>query len=138
MANLRPNLDTALYSVLNVASLTNLATGGVYNLLAPQDTRPPYVVYQAMSKVDDYWAYTQRGAQAVYMVKAISRSALSVKEATDIDTQVDTLLQDATLTITGFGPIYCRRESDFYLSEDLNGDTYQHVGGLYRIIADQS
>jgi hypothetical protein len=138
MANLRPNLDTALFNVLNVASLVNLATGGVYNMLAPQGTPPPYVVYQAQSKDDDYWAFTERGGDAIYMVKAVSRSALSVKEATDIDTQIDTLLQDATLTITGFGQIYCRRQSDFYLTEDLNGDVYQHIGGLYRVIADQS
>ena len=60
------------------------------------------------------------------------------KEAATIDTQIDTLLQDATLTITGYGPIYCRRESDFYLPENVGGKVYQHQGGLYRVIADQS
>ena len=31
MANLRVNLDTAVYAVLNVAAVTNEATGGVFD-----------------------------------------------------------------------------------------------------------
>ena len=53
MENLRVNLDTAVFNVLNVASVLNEATGGVFNGIAPQGTTPPYVVFQAMSKVDD-------------------------------------------------------------------------------------
>lgn len=137
MANLRVNLDTAVYSVLNVEAVVNEATGGVFNGLAPQGTAPPYVVFSAMSKNDDYWSYTGRGAEAVYMIKAISRSAWP-KEAGDIDTQVDSVMQDASLSITGFSLLACRREEDIYLVENQDGVIYQHVGGLYRIIADQS
>lgn len=137
MANLRVNLDTAVYSVLNVAAVTNEATGGVFNGIAPQGTEPPYVVFSAMAKTDDYFAYTERGGQAVYMVKAISRSPWP-KIAGDIDTQIDTVMQNASLSITGHTLIECRRESDIYLVEDLDGVIYQHIGGLYRIIADES
>ena len=137
MANLRVNLDTAVYAVLNVEAVVNEATGGVFNGLAPQGTAPPYVVFSAMSKNDDYWSYTGRGAEAVYMIKAISRSAWP-KEAGDIDTQVDSVMQDASLSITGFSLLACWREEDIYLVENQDGVIYQHVGGLYRIIADQS
>lgn len=137
MANLRPNLDAALFIVLNVQSLTNLAEGGVFNTLAPQGTKPPYVVFQAMSKVDDYWAYTQRGGDALYMVKAITQIAWP-KDSADIDTQIDILLQDVTLSIAGYTQLLCRRESDIYLMEDVGGEVYQHQGGIYRIIADQT
>ena len=137
MANLRVNLDTAVYSVLNVAAVTNEATGGVFNGIAPQGTEPPFVVFSAMSTTDDYFAYTERGGQAVYMIKAIDRSPWP-KSAGDIDTQIDSVMQDASLSITGHTLIECRRESDIYLVEDLDGVTYQHVGGLYRIIADES
>ena len=54
------------------------------------------------------------------------------------DTQIDTALQDATLTITGFNHVYCRRESDIYLTENVGGVMYQHIGGTYRIIGDES
>ena len=137
MANLRVNLDTAVYAVLNVASVTNEATGGVFNGVAPQGTEPPFVVFQAMSKVDDYYAYTERGGSAIYMVKAIDRS-IWPKTAGDIDTQIDSVMQDASLSITGHTLISCRREEDIYLVEDTGGVTYQHVGGLYRILADET
>ena len=137
MANLRVNLDTAIFSTLNVASVTNEATGGVFNSVAPQGAEPPFVVFQAMSKTDDYFAYTGRGAEAVYMVKAIAQSPWP-KSAGDIDTQVDSVMQDASLSITGFSLLSCRREEDIYLVEDQEGVIYQHVGGLYRIVADQS
>ena len=137
MANLRVNLDTAIYSVLNVEAVTNEVTGGVFNGIAPQGTEPPFVVFQAMSKVDDYFAFTGRGGAAIYMVKAIDRS-IWPKGAGDIDTQIDGVMQDASLSITGHALLMCRRESDIYLAEDQAGVVFQHVGGLYRIIADQS
>ena len=137
MANLRVNLDTAIFDALNVATITNEATGGVFNGVAPQGTEPPFVVFSAMAKTDDYFAYSERGGQAVYMVKAIDRSPWP-KSAGDIDTQIDSALQDAALSISGYSLISCRREEDIYLVEDLSGVMYQHVGGLYRIIADES
>jgi len=33
--------------------------------------------------------------------------------------------------------LLCRRESDVALVEELGGDVFHHVGGIYRIIADQ-
>ena len=137
MANLRVNLDTAIFSTLNVASVTNEATGGVFNSVAPQGAEPPFVVFQAMSKTDDFFGYTGRGAEAVYRVKAIDQRPWP-KAAGDIDTQVDSVMQDASLSITGFALQSCRREEDIYLVEDQEGVIYQHIGGLYRIIADQS
>ena len=65
MANLRVNLDTAIYAVRNVEAVTNEATGGIFNGVAPQGTEPPFVVFQAMSKVDDYFSYTGRGGTAL-------------------------------------------------------------------------
>ena len=73
----------------------------------------------------------------MYMVKAITRSPWP-KESGDIDTQIDSVMQNSSLSISGYRLIECRRESDIYLVEDLEGITYQHVGGLYRIIADES
>ncbi len=137
MANLRVNLDTAVYAVLNVESVTNEATGGVYNMVAPDGVEPPFVVFQAMSKVDDYYAYSERGGSAVYMVKAIDRNVWP-KTAGDIDTQIDSVMQDASLSITGHTLISCRREEDIYLVEDQGGVIYQHIGGLYRIMADET
>ena len=137
MANLRPNLDTAIFTALNVTSLTDLAPGGIFNTLAPKGTAAPYVLFQVSSKIDDNFSYTKRGADAVYIVKAISQSPWP-KEASDIDTQIDALLENATLTISGYTQLVCRRQSDFSFTEDVGGEVYQHQGGLYGITADES
>ena len=137
MANLRVNLDKAVFDALNVSAVLAVAPGGVYNSVAPPSTQPPWVVFQAFSKIDDYWAFTQRGGSALYQVKAVSLSRWP-KEAGDIDTQIDTALQDATLTITGFSQFFVRRESDFYLQEPRGSEIFFQIGGLYRIIADET
>ena len=137
MANLRVNLDTAVFDKLNITSVTNEAIGGVFNTMAPAGADTPFVVFQAMSKVDDYFSYTGRGGEAIYMVKADDESRWP-KTASDIDTQIDSALQDASLSISNHSLIFCRRESDIYLVEDLDGAIYQHIGGLYRIIADET
>jgi hypothetical protein len=137
MANLRVNLDTAVYDVLNVQAVTNEALGGVFNMMAPSGVDTPFVIFQAMSKVDEYFSYTGRGAAAVYMVKAIDESRWP-KVAADIDTQIDSAMQNASLSITGFSLLACRRESDVYLVEDQDGKVFQHIGGLYRVVADES
>ena len=135
MANFRLNVDKAVFDTLNVAGVVNVATGGVFNTMARRDVSPPYVIFQAMSKVDEH-SFNGRFGNAVYMVKAVSRSPWP-KEAEDVDTQVDTVMEDASLSITGYTRLLCRREQDFYLVEDQGGERWQHVGGLYRIIADQ-
>ena len=137
MANLRVNLDTAVYDKLNVESVTNEATGGVFNLMAPTGVDTPFVVFQAVSKLDDYFSFTGRAGNSLYMIKAIDESSWP-KGAADIDTQIDSVMQDVALSISGYGLFYCRRESDIYLVDDQAGKVFQHVGGMYRIIADQS
>ena len=136
MANARLQIDKAVYNVLNVASLQTLATGGIYNTMAPEGAAAPYVIFQAFSKIDEH-SFDGRYANAVYMVKAVSRQRWP-KEASDVDTQVDTLMEDATLSITGFSQLICRRENDVYLVEEEAGNIWHHIGGLYRIMADET
>lgn len=138
MANLRAELDIALFPVLNVAAITNLATGGVHNTQALPDSDFPYVIYQYISKIDVYATYTIRSGEAIYMVKALSDKPWP-KEALDIDTQIDAALQDANLSISGFTQLRCRRENDMpSLIEDLGGKTIHQIGGIYRITADET
>lgn len=136
MANARLQVDKALIAALNVAAVLEVAPGGVHNSVAPQGTATPFVVFQAMSKEDAH-TFNGRFANMVYMVKAVSKNTWP-KQAMDVDTLVDTTLEDAALTISGFNQLLCRRQSDIYFTEEHGGDVWQHIGGLYRIIADQS
>ena len=136
MANFRLNVDKAVFDKLNTETVLATAKGGVFNSVAPRGAQPPFVVFQAMSKVDEH-TFNGRFGNAIYLVKAVSESPWP-KEAEDVDTVVDTALEDATLTITGYRALLCRRESDFSLVEEIGGKTFTHVGGLYRIMADQT
>lgn len=136
MASLRTNLDKAIFDALNVAAVHTAAPGGVFNTVAPMGTPSPYVVFQAVSKVDDY-SFARRYAQALYQVKAVSRNPWP-KEAADIDDDIDTALQDKALAITGYTMLLCRREGDIYLVEDVAGVIWHSIGGTYRVIADES
>lgn len=136
MANARLQVDKAMFAALNVTGVLEVAPGGVHNSVAPQGTLPPWVVFQAMSKEDEH-TFNGRFAAMVYMVKGVTQSTWP-KAAMDIDTVIDTTLEDATLTISGFSPLLCRRQSDIYFIEEAGGNIWQHIGGLYRVIADQT
>ena len=136
MANARLQVDKALFTVLNVNALLALAPGGIFNTEAPAGVAEPFVVYQAMSKEDDH-TFSGRFADMIYMVKAVAKSRWP-KKAMDVDTQIDTLLEDATLSVTGFNQLLCRRVNDVYLPITVSGHEYQQVGGMYRIQVDQS
>lgn len=136
MASLRTNLDKAMFEKLNVQAVLTAAPGGVFNTVAPPGAKPPYVVFQAVSKIDDH-SFSKRFAEALYQVKAVSRQPWP-KEAAEIDDDIDTALEDAALSITGYTTLLCRRESDIYLVEQANGEVWHHIGGTYRVIADES
>jgi hypothetical protein len=136
MSNFRLQTDAALYVTLNVQALNELAPGGVFASIARQDTVSPWVIFQMVSKIDEH-SFAGRFANALYIVKAVSESPWP-KQAEDVDTQIDTLLEDAGLSISGYNLLLCRRESDFTLMEDRGGKVFTHIGGYYRIVADQT
>lgn len=133
MANARPNLDTTLHDLLNVSALLAKATGGVHNSLAPGHVSPPYCIYQAVSNINAR-TLGKRYSNLTYLVKGVSRAAWPM-EAAEIDTEIDTLLEAATLTVSGFTFVtgMCIREEDFYFVEEDEGQVWTHQGGLYRI-----
>lgn len=137
MASFRDEVEPALMTVLNVKSVLDKATGGIWNTHVPPNVDPPWVVFQAVNKNDDYPTFTVRGANGLYMVKAVSDSPYP-KDATAIDALVDAVLQNASLSMSSFTLLWCRRESDIYLTEERGGSLWTQTGGLWRIMADES
>lgn len=144
MANFGASVDEAVYNILNVESMLTLALdngaiiGGVFNQVAPAKgspdyVKPPYVIFQFMSN-PAWWTFSNRFGDGRYLVKAISESAWP-GEASQIDTHIDTLMEDAVLTIPGFDLIECRRVQDFREPEVDGSTIWQHIGGIYRIQA---
>lgn len=147
MANFRISVDEAVFNILNVESMLALdldggaILGGVFNGVAPKRgdpnyVEPPFVIFQFMTNIPN-WTFSKRFGDGRYLVKAVSKTPWP-REASKIDTQIDTLMEDAVLTIPGFDQIECRRVQDVSFPEVDGSITWQHIGGIYRIQAGES
>jgi len=127
-------LETALYSKLTdgTALTAKLAgTASVYNQIAPRGAAMPYVVFGLQGGGDENIT-PARFKNLVYSVKAVSES--SMKSAGEIDAEIDNLLHKGTLSVTGWGVMWCMREADYrYTETTAEGRNVWHVGGNYRI-----
>lgn len=126
-------LSTGIYTLLTGdATLMALATGGVHSQRVPQDTAPPYVVFAQQSALDHY-AFTRRAwEERFYLVRGITKGS-NADAADDIAARIDTILNDATLTVAGYANIVCRRVNPIEYTESPGGVEYHHAGGVYRI-----
>ena len=127
------NAGSALYSVLTggTALVGKLGGTAIYNRLVPQGTACPYVLF-FRSAATEQNSSPRRARDLIYTVKAVTQDDL--KEAEDIDVEIDTLLHGAALTITGWGNYWTARETDIsYLELGAAGVIYYHVGAQYRV-----
>ncbi len=135
---MNPNaIDAALYTKLAGGTALTTLLGGtaVYQYLAPEKTDPPYVIYQRMSQVPINVLAGAAIESAAYMVKGVTEGPSAVL-AGSVAGAIDTLLQDQTLTISGYTHLHLRRESSIDYVETDNGVRYSHRGAIYRILAD--
>jgi hypothetical protein len=130
-------LASALYTKLRTTAelITELGGTFIYNKQAPQNPNDNYVVFsqQAGGDVNDT---PIRERSVLYTIFGI---ALTQAKAAAIDTDIDTALHLAELTISGWSNLWLARETDVNISQiDSGGVTRYHVGGIYRVIMDKS
>jgi len=134
--NYRTILDDAIYGKLNVAGVTDIAAGP-YNTVAPNSATSPWAQFSLQSMNRDDWAFAGEGCEALYLVKAVGSGGWPYGfEA--IDTAIITALHDQTLSLSGATNIYIRRQSDIRYSETIGGVRWWHLGGLYKIICNDT
>lgn len=135
-------VDTALYTILSAdagtamgtvtGSLNNLGATAAYRMIAPQTATLPYVIFNQQSGMD-VWTFNDRERKSLlYQVKAVG-SGHSGSAISAMNDRLDTLLNDAALSMTGWGCKRIRRESDVEYTESDQGIIYHHVGGIFRI-----
>lgn len=108
----------------------------IYHNQAPAGAAYPYVVFQKQSGVPTE-AFGDPSALEtdVWMVKAVDRST-SADIAEAIRERLKTLLNDATLSISGATLLYLRRQNDSpEYTELTDGVIFQHVGSLFRLVS---
>ena len=128
-------INAAIYARLAAASgLTALLANGtasLYYQVAPSEAVMPFVVWDHLSDTELTQTPKRETSLLTYFRGYHQTSA---KAAADIDTQLHAALEDATLSITGFGAYWCKRASGRAVAElaEDNSRVYS-AGGIYRI-----
>ena len=110
----------------------------VYPKLPPEGAEYPLITVMAQSAPAAERTFGRVAFEdAVYLVKAIDQDS-SPKTAHDLNALIRTSLDRATITISGYTSLGISWERDIDYTEEFNGQTYQHEGGLYRLMAEAS
>lgn len=132
-------VEAWLYSTLSgSATLKTYVDTRIYSHVAPAGAATPFVLWSHQSSHDVRGVGPTRVmASYVYQVKVVGQTGGfgGIADAAD---ELDDLLQGATGTTTDGIVLSCVRESTVAYAEVENGVQYRHLGGLYRIFAQET
>lgn len=129
-------LNTGIYNALKAGTALTSLLGGtaIYYIQAPDDTAYPYVVFSIQGG-GDLNLSPSRMKDTLYFVRGYSK--VSPAAAGSIDAQLDALLHNKTITVTGWSNYNTQRETDIENSEvDNANQTIYMAGGVYRVSLD--
>lgn len=108
----------------------------IFYQAAPEGALFPLVILNRQSGVPtEAFQDPQALDTDVWLVKGVDHAS-SADTVEAISARIRTLLNDATLSISGEACLYLRRQSDVDYPEVTSGETYLHSGSLYRLIVD--
>lgn len=130
-------LEVALAEAITDALDAAPPPGGVHYHPAPQGTGLPVVTFQkqaapAPSRTFGPGAGTIQWRTYVYLVRAIEQGESKAAAGALHETLVQGL-DGADLVVDGFGTMLCQYQGDIEFPESVGGETYHHVGALFRI-----
>lgn len=130
-------IDNAIVAkLLADSTLTALMPDGVYWEEANAGSKR-FVIVSLVDSVDEPVFGGRAYEDSLYLVKAValSTTGADIKAAA---ARIDTLLDEGTLTITGYSFMTVHRESRIRITEVDDSDAsirWQHRGGHYRVQA---
>lgn len=142
MPSLKKQVETGVYSALNVSSVTDLATGGVYLGVADDDADHPFVVFnwQAFSEVDYTFSFGQAVEQGLLLIQSYANeNSDPTKTASGLNDEI--LEQCKTLLHAGISlgtgeVLYLRKYSDTpEIEESISGVALIRNGMLFKVIS---
>lgn len=106
----------------------------IYYQQAPEGAGFPFVLISKQSGVPTQ-AFGDPDAfdEDVWLAKGVDRSSSS-DTVESIQDRIRTLLNDASLSISGQTLTFLRRQSDVDYGEVDRGTEYRHAGSLYRVV----
>jgi len=128
-------IDNALIAKLGAdATLLSYMTNGVYWDEAPQGSTK-FVIVSMVDQIDEPQFQGRAYEDALYLVKAVALSTVGANIQAAA-ARIDALLEDQTLTVSGYTHIVMHRESRVRLTEVDDVDAsirWFHRGGHYRV-----
>lgn len=130
-------LNTAIYSKLSGGTaLTALVSLRLYHMQAPLDAAYPYVVWNTQGGGDENVS-PHRTKNLVLNVRAYSD--VTAAAAGSVDAQIDALLHNQSLSVTGWSSIWLAREQDIETVENPPDNVAVYMqGGLYRVVIEHN
>lgn len=125
------------------STLTNLlgtpATGysqAIYYQNAPDSADHPMVILNKQAGTPtEAMGDPSALEDDIWLVKAVDHSS-TADQAEAIQARIQTLLNDAALSISGATLTYLRRQSDVEYAEVTSQGQFKHAGSLYRLVYD--
>lgn len=126
-------------TMLADTQLMAAATGGVWESYAPIGTVAPFVIFSQQSSIDILTMNAIRlWADILLQVKMIGPSSNYAALVTGAD-RIDALFgRIGPIALSVGGVLSCYREQTIAYSELINGASWNHLGGLYRIALQKS
>lgn len=100
---------------------------------APKGAPYPYVIFSQSSGTPVYAFGRLLIDNDLWLIKGVDGSA-TADQVDQVNSRLDALLTDGTISISGREQLYLRRESDVPYSETVDGVLIRHAGALYRLI----
>lgn len=107
--------DVAVYGALNVVSVTNAATGGIHNTLAPEGTPiasdgtvKPYICFFSLIEIPEYFFAGGPIEDIPYQVDIYAGDPTTTGSIYEL---VKAVLDDVTMTITSHIFLECTRQN---------------------------
>lgn len=133
------DVRAAIYDALAGSDgLTDLLAAGsasIFHRVAPASAVAPYVIFAKQAGTPEYafgGSDTETLENDLWNVRGIVKG-LSVLPADAIAEEIRLALS-GTIAVTGRRTLYLQRDSDLDYGETSNGEVWQHVGGIYRLI----
>jgi len=131
------DIDQALIQRLSSdTTLLGLMPNGVYWEIAPVGSKQ-FVIVALLEAADEREYQARAFEDALYLVKAVELSTVTTKNIKAAAARIDTLLEEQVLTVTGYQPMACYRETRIRTTERDEVDPsilWMHRGGHYRVV----
>jgi hypothetical protein len=133
---------TAIFTLINTgmvnkliaqSTLLALATGGIFDTLAPAGTTDNYVIFQITAGGDTNTS-PRRDIEVIYRVEFISTVLATARTGAGY---IDDALHDSALTVSGWSNYRLCADRLFSRDEMVAGKTYFRRGALYRVLLDK-